>query len=195
MTTAQTTKDSAGGSPVETPTRTAIAQSARELFISRGYAATSIRDVATAAKVDPALVMRHFHSKDELFVRVVGFDEHFAPQLDGPLDSIGRRLADYLLAPAHAELRRTLTVLVRATDHEAVRVDLQGTMQRLLVDKLKERMTGEETGVRAWLVSAQLLGLMQSWDMVGGESASATERRRVARLYGAAIQALITPGP
>ena len=110
-----------------------------------------------------------------------------------PVDTIGSRLAHYLLAPRHAELRRTLTVLVRATDHEAVRVDLQTTMRRLLVDKLVRRMTGEDAVVRAWLVSAQMLGLMQSWDMVGGDGVAADERRRVADLYGTAIQALITP--
>ncbi|WP_243062778.1 TetR/AcrR family transcriptional regulator [Humibacter sp. RRB41] len=193
MSTIRTTAESPAAHTAETPTQTAIAQSARELFLVNGYAATSIRDVAAAAKVDPALVMRHFHSKDELFVRVIGFDEHFAPQLDDPVETIGRRLADYLIAPKHAELRRTLTILVRATDHEAVRVDLEGTMRRLLVDKLKNRLTGPDAAVRAWLVSAQLLGLMQSWDMVGGDNASASERRRVAALYGAAIQSLITP--
>ncbi|WP_162940093.1 TetR/AcrR family transcriptional regulator [Gryllotalpicola protaetiae] len=177
----------------ETPTKQAIAHAARELFEAKGYAAVSIREIAAAAGVDPALVIRHYHSKDELFVRVIGFDEHFAPHLDGPLETVGERLAAYLLDPAHTHLRQTFRALVRASDHEIVRVELDGSMSRLLVKKLSERMQGEDALVRAWLVSAQLVGLIHSWDAVGGDSATPENRARVARLYGAAIQQLITP--
>lgn len=178
---------------MESGTKAAIAAAARRLFEAKGYAAVSIRTIASEAGVDPALVIRHYRSKDELFVRVIGFDEHFAPHLDGPLESIGQRLAAYLLDPAHAQMRRTFTALVRASDHEAVRVDLQGSMSRLLVEKLSERMPGEDTLLRAWLVSAQLVGLIHTWDSLGGETPAAEVRERVARLYGAAIQRLITP--
>ncbi len=175
------------------PTANAIAESARELFARDGYSATSIRDVARRAGVDPTLVMRHFGSKDELFVRVIGFDEHFAPHLDGKLETVGFRLATYLLDPAHDEMRRTFTALVRAADHEAVRLDLQGIIRRLLVDKLSARMSGPDAVVRAWLVSAQMVGLIHSWDQVGTDRTTPDGRRRVAKLYGAAIQQLITP--
>ncbi len=43
-----------------------IRDHAIELFGSRGYAATSIRDIARAAGVSPALVIHHFGSKEEL---------------------------------------------------------------------------------------------------------------------------------
>ncbi|BDZ66058.1 TetR/AcrR family transcriptional regulator [Agromyces mangrovi Wang et al. 2018] len=43
-----------------------IRDRAIELFGSRGYAATSIRDIARAAEVSPALVIHHFGSKEEL---------------------------------------------------------------------------------------------------------------------------------
>ncbi|WP_353809515.1 TetR family transcriptional regulator [Agromyces sp. SYSU T00194] len=43
-----------------------IRDRAIELFGSRGYAATSIRDIARSAGVSPALVMHHFGSKEEL---------------------------------------------------------------------------------------------------------------------------------
>jgi AcrR family transcriptional regulator len=171
----------------------AIADAARELFEAKGYGAVSIREIAAAAGVDPALVMRHYRSKDELFVRVIGFDEHFSPRLDGPLDTMGASLVGYLLDPAGEQMRRTFTAFVRASDHEVVRVDLQGSMSRLLVERLSERMSGEDPQLRAWLVSAQLVGLIHSWDAVGGDSATPEDRARVARLYGAALQQLITP--
>ncbi|GAB3918149.1 TetR family transcriptional regulator [Microlunatus endophyticus] len=176
-----------------TPTQRAIARAARELFERSGYEGTSVREIAAAAGVDAALVIRHYGSKEELFVRVIGFDEHFAPQLDGPLELVGTRLADYVLDPTHDRMRRTLTALLYASDHQNVRTDLQATMRRLLVDRLSARMHGADTVLRAWLVSAQLLGLVHSWDAVDTDHATAAQRTHVANLYGAAIQQLITP--
>lgn len=181
------------GAEKESSTKQAIARAARELFEAKGYAAVSIREIAGAAGVDPALVIRHYGSKDELFVRVIGFDTHFAPHLDGPIETVGERLAGYLLAPEHNHLRQTFRALVRASDHEAVRIELDGWMSRLLVHKLSARMQGDDAVLRAWLVSAQLVGLIHSWDAVGGDSASPEDRAQVARLYGAAIQQLVTP--
>jgi AcrR family transcriptional regulator len=174
-------------------TRDAIAQSAADLFRTKGYAGTSIRDIASAAGVDPALVMRHYESKDKLFVRVIGFDEHFAPQLDGPLETLGERLAEYLIDPRGEEMRATFAALVLASDHEAIRLDLERIMRGLLVERLSGRMTGRDAELRAWLVSAQLVGLIYSWDRLDGRLDSAAARKRVAKVYGAAIQQLITP--
>ncbi|MEV6481786.1 hypothetical protein [Streptomyces sp. NPDC051576] len=46
---------------------------------------------------------------------------------------------------------------------------------------------------RAWLVSAQLMGLVQTLDAVERESSIGDRRNRLVRLYGPAIQQLITP--
>lgn len=48
-------------------TRGVILAAARAEFARRGYEGTTIRAVATAAGVDPALVMRYFESKAGLF--------------------------------------------------------------------------------------------------------------------------------
>ncbi|MCI3276871.1 TetR family transcriptional regulator [Streptomyces cylindrosporus] len=178
-----------------TPTQRAIAEQAHRLFHERGYSGTSIRDIASAAAVDPSIVMRHFHSKAELFARVIGFDAHFTPRLDGPLETLGERLVEYLLAPEHAEMRRTFTVLLRAVDHEAIRLELGQAMSRLMVEELGARLEGADAMTRAWLVSAQLMGLVQAWDAIEHESSTGDGRTRLVRLYGPAIQQLITPGP
>jgi len=181
------------GAASATPVQRAIAEHAQALFHERGFAGTSIRDVATAAGVDPAIVMRHFHSKVELFARVIGFDAHFRPQLDGPVEDLGERLVGYLLAPDHTRMRQTFTVLLRATDHQGVREELARTMSVLLVERLGDRLDGPDAGARAWLVSAQLMGLVQTWDLIAGTPAARTSRSRLVRLYGAAVQQLITP--
>ncbi len=52
-------------------TRTRILDSARKLFADHGFERTTIRAVAAAAQVDPALVMQHFGSKRDLFAQAV----------------------------------------------------------------------------------------------------------------------------
>ncbi|MFE3856762.1 TetR/AcrR family transcriptional regulator [Streptomyces griseorubiginosus] len=68
--------------------RARLREAALELFAERGFEATSTRAVAAAAGLSPALVTRHFGSKEGLRAAV---DEHV-------LDRIGGELA--ALAPA-----------------------------------------------------------------------------------------------
>jgi AcrR family transcriptional regulator len=49
----------------------ALLRSARNAFARSGYEATSVREIARASGVDPALVAHHFGSKEALWVAVV----------------------------------------------------------------------------------------------------------------------------
>lgn len=51
-------------------TRTAIVESARALFVERGFAATTIGDIQTAADVSRGALYHHFPGKDEVFEAV-----------------------------------------------------------------------------------------------------------------------------
>lgn len=56
-------------------TRQRIVESARELFVTRGYRSTSLRDIAAAASVSHPGLLGHFASKDDLLAEVVaGFE-------------------------------------------------------------------------------------------------------------------------
>ena len=48
-------------------TRRRILAAAGELFSARGYEDVTIRDIAAVAAADPALVIRYFTSKNDLF--------------------------------------------------------------------------------------------------------------------------------
>ncbi len=75
------------------PPETAILDTARSQFGSHGFERTTIRSVASAAGVDPALVMHYFGSKAELFAAASQFVISF-PDLSGVAPD---RLADVLL--------------------------------------------------------------------------------------------------
>ncbi|HWJ11429.1 MAG TPA: TetR family transcriptional regulator [Nocardioides sp.] len=83
-------------------TRAAILAAARERFASSGFAGTTIRAVAGAAGVDPALVHHYFGSKDDLFVAALELPVDpravMAEQVVGPLAGAGERLLRALLS-------------------------------------------------------------------------------------------------
>ncbi|MFZ1178427.1 MAG: helix-turn-helix domain-containing protein, partial [Mycobacterium sp.] len=51
-------------------TRATILDAARSQFSAHGFERTTIRSIASAAGVDPALVMHYFGSKADLFAAV-----------------------------------------------------------------------------------------------------------------------------
>ena len=61
-----------GRRPGQPGTRQAVLDGARRLFAERGYDGASVRDIAVAAGVDPALVHHYFGTKQELFLSVLG---------------------------------------------------------------------------------------------------------------------------
>lgn len=172
--------------------RELIAEHARILFEEHGFAGASVRQIAAAAGVDPSLVIRHFSSKEGLFLTVIGLEGYVSPPLDGPIEDLGYRLAEFVLAPEQLDFRIRLSALVRASDREAVREGLRLTVRRMFIDQLIDVMPGEDREARAQLISAQLGGVVQA---AGNHSEllESVGRQRLVELFGQAIQALVQP--
>lgn len=172
-------------------TKDLIAASAKRLFEEHGFAGVTVRAIANDAGADPSLVIRHFGSKEQLFLAVVGLRGYVAPPIPGPLESLGERLVRFMLAKEQDEFRTHLAGMVRASDREAIREGLRLLLRRMFVDSLVAVMSGPDRESRAQLISAQLGGLVQSSATVDGEVIPAIGRERVVELYGRAVQALI----
>lgn len=173
--------------------RELIAEHARILFEEHGYSGTSVRQIAAAAGVDPSLAIRHFGSKEGLFLTVIGLEGYISPPLEGPVESLGHRLAEFVLAPENLDFRIRLSTLVRASDREAVREGLRLTVRRMFIDRLVDIMPGEEREARALLISAQLGGVVQAAVHANSELLESAESHRLVELFGRSIQALIEP--
>jgi AcrR family transcriptional regulator len=59
-----------------TPTREKIERRAMELFVAKGVAETTIRDIAEAADIAEGALYRHYRGKDELILAL--FQQHYA---------------------------------------------------------------------------------------------------------------------
>src|SRR5260370_1390185 len=99
-------------------TRERILAAARSDFGKTGYEGTTIRGIAAQAKVDPALVMHYFESKDGVFLAAVEFPAdpaEFIPRLLAPgLDGLGERLVRFFLETWGSPARRPMLAPIRS---------------------------------------------------------------------------------
>lgn len=142
-------------------TRAAILEAARRLFAERGPAATTVRDVAAAAGIDPALVIRYFGSKDVLFLRAAEFELQLPPPDAQDPSRVGERLVRHFLALWEGpQANMAMAVLLRSAASNAASAqqvrDIFTTQVMPAIAKLGTRATA---GRRAGLVATQLLGL------------------------------------
>jgi AcrR family transcriptional regulator len=170
--------------------RDALLRVAAALFARDGFAATSVRAIAKEAGVDPTLVIRHFGSKEGLFLESASFEDAFTSSFEGPVETLGARLVEHIIC-LDGRARGVYAALVRASDSPGVQVRLQQAAEIVFIGPLMERLQGAHVELRAHLIAAQLSGLLAaisvSADAILGES----EPSVVKSIYGRAVQTLI----
>ena len=172
--------------------RTAIHRAATELFATRGYANTPVRDIAALAGVDAALVIRHFGSKEQLVLDTMRLDADSVLRLDVPIERLGERIAGRIV-DADAALRTTFIALVRASDSPAVAALLRALHDDAFVAAVSERLDGADREVRARLVASLVGGLMYALWIVRDPVLAAEPAQALIERYAPLLQALITP--
>lgn len=163
------------------------------MFREQGYDATSVRAIASAAGIDPALVIRHFGSKVELFLHVVENAPVRLDVLEGPIETLGYRLVGFLLSEESAELRRLFVALIGASHHDRIREELVARSQRTFLDPVASRLGSENPDLRMLLVASQVAGMLASLYVWRDLDPTEEEREFIAAEYGAAIQRILTP--
>ncbi|MEV6349257.1 TetR family transcriptional regulator [Actinoplanes sp. NPDC051851] len=182
--------------PQNLPPRDAIRRAAGELFVRDGYGATTVRAIAAAAGCDPALVIRHFGSKEGLFLAILPVSGSLTQILAGPLDSIGRELVRYVLEGAESPLAGVYRAMVSASDRPEIKDRLRASIHDVFVGPLAERVGGTYPELRARLAAAQFAGLINACWLVADPVLVCAESDAVVTLYGDAIQRLLTsPDP
>jgi AcrR family transcriptional regulator len=156
-----------GRRPGNQDTREEILEAARKAFAERGYDGASIRQIATSAGVDPALVHHYFGAKDKLFLAAMKAPidpTEVLPKIFEPgIDGVGERLVRTFLMVWDSPAGTTAAALVRS----AVRHDWSARMLReflttqILRRAMKElHMDPAEAPTRASLVASQMIGLV-----------------------------------
>jgi AcrR family transcriptional regulator len=146
-------------------TRAAILACARAEFADKGYDKASMRGIARAAAVDPALVHHYFGDKEHLFVEAMHlpFDpETVLPQLLGPgIDGLGERLVRLFLRvwdePASRE--PFFGMLRSAMSSERAADMLRGFVSSALLGRVAASIDLPDRQLRVSLAASQLVGM------------------------------------
>ncbi|MET8337785.1 TetR family transcriptional regulator [Streptosporangium canum] len=176
-------------------TRKAIHDAAHELFRNEGFDAVGIRAVAARAGVDAALVIRHFGSKEQLFLEAMTVDLPAIKVMEGPLEGMGRAIVEHVVClPSSrpgALAVTALAALFRASDRGEVQRTLRETIENVFAEPLVRRLEGGDAELRAHLIAAQLGGLLTSMHVVQDPVLLAADRSAIVVRYGDSIQRLI----
>jgi AcrR family transcriptional regulator len=140
-------------------TREAIIEAARVRFMSSAYEQVSLRDVAAAAGIDPALVIRYFGSKEGLFERVLT-TELASPMSAGTQGgTFGERMAKAAFRddPSHHRFETINTAIWSAASPTAARIVKRDVEERF-VKPIAATLEGPDAEIRASLIMALMMG-------------------------------------
>ncbi|MFE9649095.1 TetR family transcriptional regulator [Streptomyces sp. NPDC006365] len=147
-------------------TRDRILAAAREEFSQRGYDKTSVRGIAKAAGVDPALVHHYFGTKEQVFEAAV--EVAFSPALkvrdvvlEGPLDEVGERMTRLIFGLwENPVTRMPLLAIVRsAVNNETAAAVFRRLVAAQLMRRIAGRLDAPDAELRTELAAAQLVGV------------------------------------
>jgi AcrR family transcriptional regulator len=188
-----------GRRPGTSTTRDAILAAARERFSAQGFDRVRMRDVASDAGVDVALVTYHFGSKDGLFGAALEMPEPMAALMadvleHGELDDFGERFLRRVLEVWDDE--RTggaLVALVRsAMSHPPAAERLREFVQTELLRRIADRLDVPDADRRAALFGSQLIGILLYRHVLHVEPVASMSREELVERAAPALQRHLT---
>ena len=149
----------------ERQVRERILAAALRVFAEKGYRGTTIRAVAAAAGVDPALVHHYFGTKDDLFLAALEMPvdprELLAPVMAQGPDGAGERLLrTFLSVWDDPEIQVRLLAVVRSVLDEDGATLLKEGFIPVVVGPILAQLVKDRPEVRIPLVTSQVTGLI-----------------------------------
>jgi AcrR family transcriptional regulator len=176
-------------------TRAKILASARIAFSQAGFDQLGVRDLAAAAGVDPAIVIRSFGSKEALFAAVAEGAFALEPPFEGPTSGLGVRIAEALTGkkdPPRADEFDEFGLLMRSAASPTAAPILSAALHAGFVAPLAKHLGGQDASMRAALITACVLGFSTLRIALGSPALEGAARARLVARLGAAIQACAT---
>ncbi|MEV6280789.1 TetR family transcriptional regulator [Nocardia sp. NPDC051832] len=195
---AQAPNGRSGRRPGQSGAREAILAAARVRFSEAGFDKTSIRGVAAAAGVDPALVHHYFGTKQKLFAAVVELpvDPEATLRLieAAPIDQLGATILQAVAtvwdSPAGPGLIAAVRTLLGGSDPDLARTFLL----EVVLERVRLRIaTPEDDGrTRIALVASQMIGVLVARKIVGVEPIASMPIPALVAAVGPTLQRYLT---
>ncbi|ALG09234.1 TetR/AcrR family transcriptional regulator [Kibdelosporangium phytohabitans] len=180
--------------------RQRILDTARSLFRQHGYGGTTVRAVAAAAGVDPAMVFYFFGTKQGLFAAAVDISAELPPAVEeifaGGLDGIGDRIIRTLVENMDKSDRAPLATLTRsAPTHNQSEALLREFIDREISGRLRALLDTPDAEMRVAMVNVQLLGIAVARYIVRIEPVASSSTGELVARFGALVQHCLTGEP
>jgi len=187
-----------GRRPGAPDTKAAILAAARRGFAASGFARTSVRAIAAAAEVDPALVHHYFGTKDELFLaalelpvdpRKVLLPAIAAGGVDGAAERI---LRAFLTVWDDPEISVRLVAVFRGVlDADGERLLREGFLP-VVLEPIGVALGIDRPELRMPVVASQMVGLIMLRYVVALEPLASLSGDEVVAIYAPTIQRYLT---
>ncbi|MEW9554377.1 TetR family transcriptional regulator [Nonomuraea sp. NPDC050783] len=164
-----------------------ILGAARALFAELGFERTTIRAVARAAEVDPALVMQYFGSKQELFRLAARVAPPPAAGLDA--DELVGHLLGTLDTKIGALSQGSLAMMRSMLTHPEAAAAAREVLGRQ-IDSLAASIPGDDARLRAALMTVVMLGVTVGHQLLELEELRTAPQEEIARLLRPSLRAL-----
>ena len=182
-------------------TRAQILDAARAQFIEVGYRAATVRAIAAAVGVDPALISYFFGSKERLFGEAMALRanpaEIIAKQIAGPFDELPRRLLTVLLQTwDEPENRPALLVIAQTGTGPDGSALTRGFVEEVLAVPITERLLHEGVAVDdartcTALLITQLVGIIYARYVLAVDPVATIPRRDFIDCLTPALDAVV----
>jgi AcrR family transcriptional regulator len=182
-------------------TRAQILDAARAQFIEVGYRAATVRAIAAAVGVDPALISYFFGSKERLFGEAMALRanpaEIIAKQIGGPVDELPRRLLTVLLETwDEPENRPALLVIAQTGAGPDGSALTRGFVEEVLALPITERLLREGVAVDdartcTALLITQLVGVIYARYVLAVDPVATIPRREFIDCFTPALNAVV----
>jgi AcrR family transcriptional regulator len=188
-----------GRRPGNPDTREAILTAAREAFADRGFDGASIRGIATAAAVDPALVHHYFGAKEQLFLESMRVPVDPGAELSRALsagpDGVGERLVRTLLSVWDSPVGGGAVAVFRsAVSNETFARMLREFLSHVILRRIRKALDLDpaEAALRTNLVATQMAGLIVARYIIRLEPLASTDPATLVALVGPTVQGYLT---
>jgi AcrR family transcriptional regulator len=175
-----------------------ILAAARTAFASAGYDAISLRGIARAAGVDPALVLHYFHSKplpfaaamrlpDGLLDNAVALTSEHTPDLGQWVTRL------FLSVWEEAASRDALLAAFRSgVSNEQAAATLRGFVAEALLARFPTTVSRSDHSLRATLAASQLVGLAMLRYVIGVEPLASADLESLAAWLAPTLEPYLT---
>ncbi|KOX12997.1 TetR family transcriptional regulator [Saccharothrix sp. NRRL B-16348] len=171
-------------------TKAALLDAATKLFGERGFDRTTVRDIASLAGVNQALLFRYYGSKDALFATVLATQSRELLE-DSPAEHLLRNVLLRMMEEKPRREDHPLYAVLRSSHHDSAAEVVRRQLGEEYARALASLTDAEDAELRADLVLAWVVGIGVLRTVFGKQPLANADAATVASLVTQAASVLL----